>query len=75
LQFVAESWTEVRDRDGKLLSSQVNAPGSELNLEGHAPFSLVIGRVSAVRVFRGDKPIDLSSYVKSTSEVARITVE
>lgn len=75
LAFDQESWTEVRDKDGQLLSSQVNPPGSELRLDGRAPLSLVIGHANSVRLYYKGKQVDLKPYTHGTSEVARLTLE
>lgn len=75
LVFDDESWTEIKDKSGKTLSSQVNPRGSELRLDGRAPFTLVIGHAAAVRVYLRGKQVDLKSYTHSTSEVARLTLE
>lgn len=73
--FEGESWTEIKDATGKILSSKLNAAGSELNLNGKAPYELVIGHAQDVRVYRRGKPVDLKSYTNATSEVARLTLE
>lgn len=75
LTFEQESWTEIRDKDGQLVSSQVNLPGSELRLDGRAPLSLVIGHANSVRLYYKGKEIDLKPYTHGKSEVARLTLE
>jgi cytoskeleton protein RodZ len=75
LVFDEESWTEITDGNGKMISSQINPPGSELNLKGYLPLSLVIGHALATHLYRDGKPIDLAPYTNSSSEVARITLE
>jgi len=75
LVFDEESWAEITDKDGKIISSRVHAPGSEMNLHGHLPLSLVIGHALATHLYQDGKPIDLAPYSNSSSEVARITLE
>jgi cytoskeleton protein RodZ len=75
LLFDDESWTEVKDKDGNLLSSQINARGSELRLDGHAPFTLAIGRAGSVQLYHRGKKVDLKPYINASSEVARLTLE
>lgn len=75
LVFDKESWAEIKDQSGKTLSRQVNQPGSELRLEGTAPFTLVIGHAASVHLFYREKPVDLSSYVNAGSDVARMTLK
>lgn len=75
LVFDKECWVEIKDKYGKTLSKQVNAAGSELRLDGEAPFDLVIGHAKAVRLFYQDKPVDLDPYINAGSDVARLTLE
>ena len=73
LKFARLSWVEVRDRDGKILLSQLNAAGSEQALEGQAPFSLIIGNAQGVRLSYEDRQIDLAPHSKA--DVARLRLE
>ena len=73
IKFERVSWVEVRDRDGKILLSQLNAAGSEQALEGRAPFSLIIGNAQGVRLSYADRQIDLAPHSKG--DVARLTLE
>ena len=75
LVFGEESWTEIKDRDGKILSSQVNQPGSELRLQGHPPLTMLIGHGLSVRLFKDDEEVDLKPYINKYSEVAHVTLE
>lgn len=75
LVFDEESWTEVRNRDGKLISSQINPRGSELRLDGLAPLSLVIGHATSARLYYKGKQVDLKPHTNATSDVARLTLE
>jgi len=75
LVFGEESWTEVMDGDGKMISSQINPAGSELNLKGLLPLSLVIGHALATQLYVDGNPVNLAPYSNSTSEVARITLQ
>jgi len=74
-EFDEDSWVEIRDKDDKVLSSQVNPRGSELRLNGSAPFSLVIGHSASVRLYHRGKQVDLTPYISPSSEVARLTLE
>lgn len=73
--FDAESWAEVKDATGRLMSSKLNEAGTELNLNGQAPYDLVIGNARFVQLYRRGKLVDLTPYINSTSEVARLTLE
>jgi cytoskeleton protein RodZ len=75
--FGEESWAEVRDKHGKNLSSKINAGGSELNLQGSPPYTLVISHAKSARLFYKGKQVDLTRHIGkySTSDVARLTLE
>jgi len=75
LAFDGESWVEIKDKDGNVLSSQINPHGSELRLDGSAPFSLVIGQAALVRLHYKGKQVDLTPHISSSNAIARLTLE
>lgn len=75
LEFDEESWVEIKDRDGKILTSRAYLPGSNLRLEGNAPFSLLIGHAPAVRLYYQDKPVNLAPHIRQSTAVASLTLE
>jgi len=72
-RFAQPSWVEVRDRDGRVIFSQKNAAGSQRDVEGHPPFSVVIGNAAHVTLQYKGALVDLSR--RSKDDVARVTVE
>jgi cytoskeleton protein RodZ len=73
LMFTEPSWVEIRDRDGHVILSQVNAPGTTRELSGAAPLKLVIGNARGVHVMYNERPVDLTRYMQV--DVARLTLE
>ncbi|HSD60243.1 MAG TPA: RodZ domain-containing protein [Burkholderiales bacterium] len=73
LRFEGESWVEIRDRDGKILFSQVSPRGSVRAVAGAAPLSVVIGSAANVRLTYRDQAVDLAPHTRS--DVARLTLE
>jgi cytoskeleton protein RodZ len=73
LTYERDSWVEIRSRGEKLLTSRLNAGGTEQTVEGRPPFSLIIGNAQHVRLTYDDKPVDLAPHVKV--EVARFTLD
>jgi cytoskeleton protein RodZ len=72
LQFRDFSWTEVKDRDGRVLMSSMNPGGTTQAVSGAPPFEIVIGNASDVRAtFRG-QPVDLVPHTRQN--VARFTL-
>ncbi|HEU0189430.1 MAG TPA: RodZ domain-containing protein [Gallionella sp.] len=78
LEFSEDSWAEIKDKDGKILSSRVHPAGSELRLKrlnGQAPFSVLIGHASSVRLYYQDKEVDLAPHIRRSTDVASLTLE
>lgn len=73
VEFDDRSWIEVRDATQKVVFVGEYPAGTLQNIEGQAPFQLWIGRASAVRVFMGERSIDLKPHTRE--EVARFSLE
>lgn len=71
--FVSASWVEVRDRNERVLFSQLNPAGSEQQVSGRPPLSVVIGNARDVRLTYNGNPVDLAPHTRV--EVARFTLE
>lgn len=71
--FAKPSWVEVRDSSGQVIFSQLSQAGSQREVVGRPPFSLVIGSASSVALQYNGKAVDLSK--RSKDDVARLTVE
>ena len=71
--FAQSSWVEVRDRSGQVVFSQLSPAGSQREVSGQPPFSLVIGNASRVTLQYKGKPVDLSK--RSKDDVVRLTLE
>lgn len=70
--FNEDSWVEVRAADGKILLQQLNVAGSDQQIGGEAPFTLIVGNAKGVALkFRG-KPVDLAPYTRTS--VARLSL-
>jgi len=70
--FNEPSWVEVRAADGKVLLQRLNAAGSEQQVEGAAPFSLIVGNAKGVELRLRGQPVDLTPYTRD--QVARLTL-
>lgn len=71
--FETDSWVEVRDRNERILFSQLNPVGSEHHMQGRRPLSLVIGNARGVRLTYNGQPYDLTPHTRV--DVARFTLE
>lgn len=70
LAFDQECWVEIRDRDEKVIFSQLNRPGTQQSVSGMPPFSVVLGNAHGVRLTYDEKPVDLAPHTKI--DVARL---
>lgn len=75
LVFGEESWTEIKDKDDKIISSQINPRGSELHLEGNPPFTMLIGHAASASLYYRGKQVDLKPYINQYSEVAHLKLK
>lgn len=72
LTFRDSSWTGVKDRNGRVLLSQLMAGGQTQTFSGTPPFELVIGNATEVGLTYRGAPVDLAPYIRSG--VARLTL-
>lgn len=73
VRFDGSSWIEARDATQKVVLSGEFPAGVTQKIEGKPPFQLWLGKASAVRVFSGERSIDLQPFTRAG--VARLTVE
>ena len=73
LSFSKPSWVEIKDRSGQIIFSQLSPAGSQREVSGQPPFSLVIGNAANVSLQYKGKEVDLSK--RSKDDVARLTLE
>jgi cytoskeleton protein RodZ len=71
LKFKGSSWVEIKDGRGKMLLSRVNAAGSEAEVVGKGPFSVIVGNAPEVSMTLNDRPFDLEPHTRVA--VARFT--
>ncbi|HEX6827927.1 MAG TPA: DUF4115 domain-containing protein, partial [Burkholderiales bacterium] len=73
MSFSAESWVEVRNRDGRVIFSQKSPAGSSQSVEGDPPLAVVVGNAAGVQVTYGDQPVDIARFTREN--IARFTLE
>lgn len=72
MRFVADCWIKVTDSQGKVLAEGVKTADDTLELDGTAPFRLILGAPRAARIEYMNKDVDLSRF--RAGQVARLTV-
>lgn len=73
LRFRGESWVEIRDGQGRVLLSQINTPGSEAEVAGRPPFTVVVGNAPDVTMLYDEREFPLEPHTKVA--VARFTIQ
>lgn len=73
LTFDTQSWVEIHDRTGRRIFSQLNAAGTEQEVSGEPPLTLVVGNARGVRLTHNGQPVDLAPHTNVA--VARLTLE
>ncbi|TRZ91737.1 MAG: helix-turn-helix domain-containing protein [Rhodocyclaceae bacterium] len=73
VEFDDRSWIEIRDATQKVVFDGVYPAGTRQNVEGKPPFQVWIGKASGVRLFMGERSIDLKPHTRA--EVARFSLE
>lgn len=71
--FDGLSWIEVRDATRKIVLNGEFSAGMTHKVEGKPPFQVWVGKASVVRIFFGERSIDLQPFTRA--DVARLTVE
>lgn len=72
-RFTRDSWVEVRDKDGNLITSRLHPAGSTREITGVPPLSVVVGNASYVQLqYKGQS---VSLQPNAESDVARVTLQ
>ncbi len=73
VEFDDRSWVEIRDAAQRIVFVGEYPAGTRQDIEGKPPFQVWIGKASGVRLFMGERAIDLKPHTRE--EVARFTLE
>ena len=73
MRFKGTSWVEIKDRSGKVLLSKLNEPGTEAEVSGRPPFSVIVGNAPDVTMLYDDRAFPLEPHTRVA--VARFTLE
>ncbi len=73
MHFKGDSWVEIRDARGKIIMQRLNAAGSDAQVSGRPPFSVIVGNAPEVQLFYDDSEFDLEPH--TSVAVARFTLE
>jgi cytoskeleton protein RodZ len=71
--FRKSSWTEIRDRDGRLLLTGTHPAGTTQTLSGAPPLAVTIGNAGDVTLRYKGEPIDLAPFTQKN--VARLRLQ
>ena len=62
LTFAGDCWIQVKDKNGKTLSTGVRKAGQSISLQGLAPLSIKLGAPEYVTMSYAGEPVDLSTF-------------
>ncbi|QUM90697.1 DUF4115 domain-containing protein [Moritella sp. 36] len=62
LSFVGDCWVQIKDSNGKTLSTGVRKAGQTIQLQGLAPLSIKLGAPEQVTMSYAGEPVDLSTF-------------
>lgn len=72
-RFKGESWVEIKDARGRTLMSQLNGAGTEAEVAGRPPFTVIVGNAPEVQLLYEDRAFALEPHTRVA--VARFTLE
>jgi cytoskeleton protein RodZ len=75
VEFIEESWLEVKDADENILTSQNYPAGSEAKIEGNLPLSVLVGHAPSVRLYYKDAEVDLVPRTRPSTDVAFVKLK
>lgn len=70
--FTDDCWVEVRDRDNKIIFSDLKRAEETLSLLGRAPFRILLGFAPGVSLAYNGQPVDI--LIDKSNNSARLTV-
>ena len=73
VNFVQDSWLEVRDGSGKLLFSGTGRANTSQTVTGEPPFDLLVGNATGVRIAYNQRPVDV--LAQASRNIARFTLQ
>ncbi len=62
LEYKTDSWTDIRDADGKRLIYRMVEKGNRLQLDSSPTYSILLGYSPGVKVSWNDQPFNLSEF-------------
>lgn len=71
--FAQPAWVEIRDGRGQIIFAELSPAGSQREIDGQAPFSVVVGNAAQVTLEYRGRMVELAP--RSKDDVARLTVE
>ncbi|MFH0259983.1 cytoskeleton protein RodZ [Vibrio barjaei] len=72
MAFTGDCWVQVKDADGKTITTGIKKQGDNVNVNGKAPFKVILGAPEKVSMTLASEPVDLSGY--TSGKVARFTL-
>ncbi len=72
IKVLQQSWVEVQDANGDLLVADLKPTGSTIELEGVAPFSLVLGYAPGIELSYAGQPVTVFPIAKDNTATFKV---
>ncbi|CAH0524874.1 cytoskeleton protein RodZ [Vibrio hippocampi] len=72
MTFTGDCWIQVKDANGKTVVTGIKKTGENVDINGKAPFKVILGAPEQVSMTFASEPVDLSGY--TSGKVARFTL-
>lgn len=72
MSFTGDCWIQIKDANGKTIVTGIKKAGENVDINGKAPFKVILGAPEQVSMTFASEPVDLSGY--TSGKVARFTL-
>lgn len=72
IRVVQQSWVEVFDAEGGMLVADLKSSGTELDVNGLAPFTVILGYAPGIEIMYAGEPITVASIASDNTATLKI---
>lgn len=72
IRVVQQSWVEVFDAEGGMLVADLKSSGTELDVNGLAPFTVILGYAPGIEIMYAGEPITVATIANDNTATLKI---
>ncbi len=72
IRVVQQSWVEVFDAEGGMLVADLKSSGTELDVNGLAPFTVVLGYAPGIEIMYAGEPVTVANIASDNTATLKI---